>query len=771
MAPDNPVGGDGDAGTVTNSTAPASSNLATGPSPSPPPSAAAVATSAAPEPQTSTPPASRPPPTSSNPEPAASTSSTSTSTSTALATASTVATTAAAAAATIASPATITPTTIPHAPAPAAEAASRSPLNDTRAAQPSPAPTDGEMSNHLLLLGRQAAAPPASHPSPSSHHSASYRTDTQPQAPTAPSTATSAPPPSTNPTTQFTSYPNVTTSQAPDAQRAAGHANGPNAVTLPSMRTIDAMTQQQPQSGPHPHTINGPLQPASPSGQAYYAQSTVGATPGYGLHTELSRYPLPHDPRLPGSRGSKKCDEAHPTCNNCKKSKRECLGYDPIFRQQPAAQPGSIQPAPSPTASLPSSNSPGSVAGNGRQINAYTTQSSMLPASYAATSTPHTATANPTPNTAYHSISVAAAHSATSIAADTRYEYSASANPASRAYQPAAAFDPARHVNHTANNQLDHRLPEPGEHNYYHTMFLTKRLTPIKAPKMKVHQIIDSLGPTPTSPQVPASEETFSEITKVYHEMYATALAAFFETTWYYFAENNIMSFPKHPPLLEQMASFLKVLEAVKANDHTQMAYSGILETRIVWQLACTAFQTPERGNASMRVNLPPEGDSAEARSRLQVVDTLLCGEYLPNNPLSPPVADSDTQRTRQFDFWYNLADFIRHRDNPESPQAQQAQEDVLGRMRGLLDGRENRDVLYSIAVVRHLSPRLGPNYGTSQSPGNDEAEPKSRLAVASGFLLNQSQVTGGTTNVVRRISDIACRAFVNPGVNIARRA
>lgn len=47
------------------------------------------------------------------------------------------------------------------------------------------------------------------------------------------------------------------------------------------------------------------------------------------------------------------CDEAHPTCNNCKKSKRECLGYDPIFKPQPTPQshppPVRIQPAPSPT--------------------------------------------------------------------------------------------------------------------------------------------------------------------------------------------------------------------------------------------------------------------------------------------------------------------------------------------------------------------------------------------------------------------------------------
>ena len=38
------------------------------------------------------------------------------------------------------------------------------------------------------------------------------------------------------------------------------------------------------------------------------------------------------------------CDETHPVCKNCQKSKRECLGYDPIFKQ--TQNPTNIQPAP-----------------------------------------------------------------------------------------------------------------------------------------------------------------------------------------------------------------------------------------------------------------------------------------------------------------------------------------------------------------------------------------------------------------------------------------
>lgn len=287
---------------------------------------------------------------------------------------------------------------------------------------------------------------------------------------------------------------------------------------------------------------------------------------------------------------------------------------------------------------------------------------------------------------------------------------------------------------------------------------------------MKINEIIDLLGPPPPPQQISHTEEMFNEITKVYHEMYAAGLSAFLETRYYYFVDNGTMSFPRDANLIEHMATFLKILEAVKANDHTQMAYSGVLETRIVWELACTAYRTPEGTNQTMRLALPPEADAVEARNRLRVIEALLCGEYLTVNPLAPPVSDPEPHRTRQFDFWFSLAEFVRYRDNPESPQVVKIREEALNRMRHLLDGRENRDVLYSIAVVRDLAPSYGPTYGNAVPQHVDESDPKNRLAVASRFIMDEAQVTGGTTNVVRRFSDIASRAFVNPGVNIAPR-
>ncbi|KAA8908435.1 hypothetical protein TRICI_004773, partial [Trichomonascus ciferrii] len=60
-----------------------------------------------------------------------------------------------------------------------------------------------------------------------------------------------------------------------------------------------------------------------------------------------------------------KCDEKHPTCSNCDKSKRICLGYDPIFRitadrrrtrkQGVVKRPTTPTPTPTPVSAAPPS--------------------------------------------------------------------------------------------------------------------------------------------------------------------------------------------------------------------------------------------------------------------------------------------------------------------------------------------------------------------------------------------------------------------------------
>lgn len=456
--------------------------------------------------------------------------------------------------------------------------------------------------------------------------------------------------------------------------------------------------------------------------------------------------------------GLPQCDETHPTCNNCKKSKRECLGYDPIFRQQGSGGPTNslIQPAPASRPTL-SPSVPSPPAAPPRLGNSYGNQPAVLPSAYASGPTTASTTASySTPATATKTEPLIKAEAGDSA---LRHLLSAPAAEGSTPPEPRPS-------------SLPDASPQPRAGECVRLLAALADADPSSAlaKRMKIHEIIDLLGPPPPPQQISHTEETFNEITMVYHEMYAGGLSAFFESTWYYFIESGKMTFPKHTNLIEHMASFLKILEAVKANDHTQMAYSGALETRIVWELACIVYQVPDRNNSAARTALPIEGDATEVRNRLRVVEALLCGDYLAANPLAPPLLDNDQHRTRQYDFWYSLAEFVCRRDNPSSPEAVKVRDDMLARMRHLLDGRENRDVLYSIAVVRELAPQFEPGYAGTIPQHLDESDPKNRLAVASKFLLDEAQVTGGTTNVVRRFSDIALRAFVNPGVNVAGR-
>ena len=91
--------------------------------------------------------------------------------------------------------------------------------------------------------------------------------------------------------------------------------------------------------------------------------------------------------------------------------------------------------------------------------------------------------------------------------------------------------------------------------------------------------------------------------------------------------------------------------------------------------------------------------------------------------------------------------------------------------MRSLLVGHENRDVLYSIAVLREYTGLWDAALNEASAPTYlEEEDPRCKLAVATRFIREESSSTGGTTNVVRRFAELAYRAYVRPGHNVIRR-
>lgn len=299
---------------------------------------------------------------------------------------------------------------------------------------------------------------------------------------------------------------------------------------------------------------------------------------------------------------------------------------------------------------------------------------------------------------------------------------------------------------------------------------------------MKVDDLIALGGAAPQGLSSPPSEQIVDEIIRLYYEIYVPGLNLFFETQWYDFksdsqpgVKNPLSILRLNKRVLDSFASFLHTIRDVKTTDPADMVYPGHLETCVVWDLArlpyAAAYGSPARPPS---VSIPPEDDPTEVRCRLQVFETLLAGDTLPSNPLVPPpppsaVNEASQIRANELEFWYRLAEYLLQAHSSSSLAHTSARERCLGQIRSVLDGRENRDVLYSMAVLREYTMQFNAALNEQTAPAHlDEMDPRSKLAVATRFIQDEAAKTG-TTNVVRRFADLAYRAYVRPGSNVRR--
>ncbi|KAK1823671.1 hypothetical protein LTR12_001857 [Friedmanniomyces endolithicus] len=182
-----------------------------------------------------------------------------------------------------------------------------------------------------------------------------------------------------------------TNGQYPEAYRPAGQSS--HLPPLHSYTEAQPVMQQPQHYAAAPTNSNGASMPHPPPynpppGQFQYHNNNgamqPAPMPSNGHGGGVMRYPIAQAPELSGLRGKKeikrrtksgcltcrkrriKCDEGQPLCRNCAKSKRDCLGYDPIFK--PATGPTPIQPAPavsSSTAPTPNPNATSPVSTTG----------------------------------------------------------------------------------------------------------------------------------------------------------------------------------------------------------------------------------------------------------------------------------------------------------------------------------------------------------------------------------------------------------------------
>ena len=254
----------------------------------------------------------------------------------------------------------------------------------------------------------------------------------------------------------------------------------------------------------------------------------------------------------------------------------------------------------------------------------------------------------------------------------------------------------------------------------------------------------------------PSSLPPQKEIDDFIRFHYTSGLDKAFETSWY--STRGLDHFKQDPSLLDFVAQVMDQMR-LRTDDIASIHACQSLEARLVWKLA-----TLPRTASLARGPHGADQLTSDVLSRIDTIEHLLTGQYLPHGRIPPPPSPeyrSDHRLFDQLNFWHQLGRFTSIRDDTNDPGRLNEINDALGVMRGILNMTENRDVLYSLAIARHFGGRLPefqpprPILARSEDPNDDTK----KLQIAVQFVELEDQK--GTTQVIQRICGMAIRGWI----------
>ncbi|KAI9791780.1 MAG: hypothetical protein M1833_001339 [Piccolia ochrophora] len=586
------------------------------------------------------------------------------------------------------------------------------------------------------------------------------------------------------------------------ASPTGSHVSLPS-LSLPPIRAIDPRNPPQGQA-----PMGSPLPPPVAPMGGYYPQQGQSLPPPQqhinvtsSPHNQGVRYPIsaPDGRIMSGGRHKKeikrrtktgcltcrkrriKCDEAHPTCRNCQKSKRECLGYDPIFKSQPA--PAAIQPAPS--------GAPGSNPSQGP--NSSTSASfPPLPSGFAA---PVSAGFAP-------ALSAEASSPGSSV---EPYEYSSAIDPALEAAGSAqmtmssSTFEGTQGFRQDLKRGIDSASPyssaasdaqnprggvallplrsfpsPPSTIDAYDVHNVPIAYIDYPAKRIKIDDLFAIGGVAP--PHVarsgenasPLTPEVMEEMKNVYLTVYAPAIDQFLETSWYF--TKGLTHLLDDTELCQLFGALLERFRAMPTEaDSDALALTHSLEAQVVWSLMGLPRIAHQRKPRAENANGAVDEEAVESQMaeepyrRFLIFESLMTRWVLTKNltllTQFPPSLQAGP-KGRELDFWRLLGEAVTKSED------EFLQNDlILASARTLLDNQENRDVIYSIAVCRHLGPHVPgfPNQ-LAKPTSHDERDNQNKIVVAKTFL--EREANGMMTNAVfSKICGMAASSWNAPMV------
>lgn len=288
------------------------------------------------------------------------------------------------------------------------------------------------------------------------------------------------------------------------------------------------------------------------------------------------------------------------------------------------------------------------------------------------------------------------------------------------------------------------------------------------AKRTKIDDLLAVGGVHPPALTLPTSISgpVYDEIKQIYNNVYAPGIDRFLETRW--FQARGLSYVLADLRLCEQFAALISRFGiASQPDDYATHAATQSLEASVVWSLMglcrrVAADPAVSNGHVNYQDN---DNGVHEAAKRLEIFESLVSGQYLDAEPLPPedeaarnsPVFDEQL-KFREREFWRLMGRFLTLRDDEAS--SAKDMDDTLGASRNLLDSRENRDVIYSIAIGRHLGQRMAEFPDNMQQPNaNDEDDEKTKLYVAKKFIEDEA-MGKGTTQVIQRLCGMAMRSW-----------
>lgn len=241
-------------------------------------------------------------------------------------------------------------------------------------------------------------------------------------------------------------------------------------------------------------------------------------------------------------------------------------------------------------------------------------------------------------------------------------------------------------------------------------------------------------------PCLPARQH---EISEFYMFHYGPGLDRVLETNFY--TAHGLSYLHADPALLDFMSQCVEQF-AGGTDDPSSTNRIRSLEARLVWHLAVMP-----RSDAS----------NPDLVARIDTLENLLTGQFLDPSrvPAAPPPGTEQPKYNEQM-FWHNLGRFVTIRDDRADPLVPRQINDALGAMRGILNMLENRDVLYSVAVARHIGGRMSDFHPQRHlvASTNDPNDELNKLKVAHHFVESEDQ--RGTSQPIQRVCSMALRSW-----------